>query len=82
MALSAYAIQITRANLWAIRSEHPHFEEVTFHKWIESHGETGYFIRDERSPSFDCQYMDVDVFAQIYMFENGRGELFRKIVKI
>jgi hypothetical protein len=81
--MAAYAVHVTPENRHAIASEHPRFDLAEFNQWLLEHGENGYFIRDDRSAAFDCQYMDVEVFQTIYMFERGgTADLFRRIVRL
>lgn len=75
----AYACRIKPSNFSAISSEHPYFNLEELHEWIKTH-EDGYFIRDEDHRPFDCTYMDMLVFEEVYRFERFRAdELFHPI---
>lgn len=76
---AAYAVRITRVNKQVIRSEQPKFNNEEFERWIEDHGEEGYFLRDEETP-LDCGYFAEPVFFQMYMFKsNDTAALFREV---
>lgn len=78
--MTAYACKIHRENFDIIASEKPDFDREFTERWLDEH-EQGYFIRDPSSP-FDCQFMQIDVFNELYVFDEGTpGEVFRVIYK-
>lgn len=78
----AYAVRLNEDNYGAIASEKPGFDLEHTRTWVEDHG-GGFFIRDEESKAFDCEYMADVVFHQIYTFERfSPNDIFHKIIRI
>lgn len=79
--MNAYACRLTAENIPAIASEHPKFSRKELADWVDKHG-SGYFVRDEDRPAFDCRYMMEETLTQIYDFERGNeSALFRRLVR-
>lgn len=79
---SLYAVRLNEENYQAVASEKPGFDLEATRIWVEDHG-GGFFIRDEESTAFDCEYMVDLVFHQIYEFESfNENEIFHKIKRI
>lgn len=79
--MPAYACRISVENTQIIASENPTFNLDEFKVWLEVH-EDGYFLRDEGS-LFDCKYLAVEVFKELYAFEpGGESEIFRRITSL
>lgn len=78
--MTAYACRIHPNNFSVIASEKPDFNLEFTKQWLADH-EQGFFIRDSSSP-FDCQYMQTDVFFEMYRVVGGSNtDVFRPIEK-
>lgn len=78
---SLYAVRLNEDNYQAIASEKPGFDLEETRQWVEEHG-GGFFVRDEGSRAFDCQYMVDLVFYEIYAFDGfDETDMFHKLIR-
>lgn len=79
--MAGYACRVVSENFQAIASEKPDFDLEELLEWIAVH-DSGYFLRDSSSP-FDCQFIQTDVFHELYIFtDDDPNGLYRRVVKV